>query len=224
MKPEDLNTGPGAAEVSKFQTFLANWFGNGSDESKAAAFQVLSKFLNADQMGSILDRFHNVDHAQVRLGAYESRLIIEQLAANPQMTRTAIQQMMNWEASDAKYDQNKARTAYATTAYADQVKQNQGKLLDLGHFGNYDNVFQRAKMTDTGLSAFTKPAPPYQEARLAKKDTPQNRQVFMQKFGYLPTGHGGYGNKNEVIAELTDPSLARDIEAPSVGSTTTASK
>ncbi len=105
-----ITLGPGSHEYSQFRTVLENW--TGTPAGQAGAYQVLSKILNASEMNDLLTQFHS-EGAQVRLGAYESRLIMEKLAANPNLTKSAIQQMLQWQGSDAQYTMDKAKVAGA---------------------------------------------------------------------------------------------------------------
>lgn len=108
LKIPNLTLGPASHEYSQFRTVLENW--TGTPSGQAAAYQILTKVLNASEMNDLLQQFHN-EGAQVRLGAYESRLIMEKLAANPNLTKTAIQQMLQWQAADSKYSLDKANVA-----------------------------------------------------------------------------------------------------------------
>lgn len=110
MNTPGLTFGPGSHEYSQLRTVLENW--TGTPAGSAGAYQILSKVLNASEMNDLLTQFHS-EGAQVRLGAYESRLIMEKLAANPNLTKGAIQQMLAWQASDAKYTMDKAKVAGA---------------------------------------------------------------------------------------------------------------
>jgi len=103
-----LTLGPGSHEYAQLRTVLENW--TGTPSGQAGAYQILSKVLNASEMNDLLQQFHS-EGAQVRLGAYESRLIMEKLAANPNLTKSAIQQMLQWQASDAKYTMEKSKVA-----------------------------------------------------------------------------------------------------------------
>lgn len=105
-----LTLGPGSHEYSQVRTILENW--TGTPAGQAGAYQVLSKVLNASEMNDLLQQFHT-EGAQVRLGAYESRLIMEKLAANPNLTKGAIQQMLQWQGSDAQYTLDKSKVAGA---------------------------------------------------------------------------------------------------------------
>lgn len=105
-----ITLGPGSHEYSQFRTVLENW--TGTPAGQAGAYQILTKVLNASEMNDLLTQFHS-EGAQVRLGAYESRLIMEKLAANPNLTKSAIQQMLQWQGSDAKYTMDKAKVAGA---------------------------------------------------------------------------------------------------------------
>lgn len=105
-----LTLGPGSHEYSQVRTVLENW--TGTPAGQASAYQVLSKVLNASEMNDLLQQFHS-EGAQVRLGAYESRLIMEKLAANPNLTKDAIKQMLNWQGSDAQYTLDKTKVAGA---------------------------------------------------------------------------------------------------------------
>lgn len=113
-----LTLGPGSQGYSQFRTAVENW--TGIPSGQAAAFQVLSKVLNASEMNDLLQEFHS-EGAQVRLGAYESRLIMEKLAANPTLTKTAIQQMLQWQASDAQYEVQKGNVTKAALASGKSV-------------------------------------------------------------------------------------------------------
>jgi len=110
LQAPNLTLGPGSHEYSQFRTVLENW--TGTPGGQAAAYQILSKVLNASEMNDLLQQFHN-EGAQVRLGAYESRLIMEKLAANPALTKTAIQQMLKWQASDNQYALDKSKVGRA---------------------------------------------------------------------------------------------------------------
>lgn len=110
LQTPGLTLGPGSHEYSQFRTVLENW--TGTPSGQAGAYQILSKVLNASEMNDLLQQFHS-EGAQVRLGAYESRLIMEKLAANPNLTKSAIQQMLQWQGSDAQYTMDKAKVAGA---------------------------------------------------------------------------------------------------------------
>lgn len=106
----ELHLGPLAPQYYNMRTALESW--TNTPSGSAAAFQILSKVLNASEMNDLLAKFHS-EGAQVRLGAYESRLIMEKLAANPGMTRGAITQMLKWQGSDAQYTLDKTKVAGA---------------------------------------------------------------------------------------------------------------
>lgn len=110
LQTPGLTLGPGSHEYSQLRTVLENW--TGTPSGSAGAYQVLTKLLNATEMNKLLDEFHS-EGAQVRLGAYESRLIMEKLAANPNLTKGAIQQILQWQGSDAKYSMDKSKVAGA---------------------------------------------------------------------------------------------------------------
>jgi len=147
LNTPELYTGPGSQPRSQLDTALSQYFGSAPAEARAAAYQIASKVLNQNQMNSILEQFHS-QGAQVRLGAYESRLIMQALAANTDMTKTAIKQLLNWNSSDAMYDQNKYRTLLAATQSGKNVQ---------GAEGAYEDKFDRSKLTITGLDAFKAP-------------------------------------------------------------------
>lgn len=169
----DPRTGPGAAELAKARTFMSQWFG--TDEGQAASYQVLSKFLNAEQMTGILKQFHG-DGAQVRLGAYESRLIMEQLAANPQMTKQAINQMINWQSSDAQYSLTKGRAASAAVA----------TKRDVSNFDtDYNSQFPKSTNVDTTFAGMKHAADPRAEQEALTN--PKLMPIFVKTYGYTPT-------------------------------------
>lgn len=155
-----LTLGPGSHEFSQLETVLNQWFD--TPAGQAGAYQVLTKVLNAEQMNGVLAKFHD-EGAQVRLGAYESRLIMEKLAANPNLTKAAIQQMLQWQASDAQYGMNKIRTASA--------------LLQTGRsIANFDTLygskFPKQDIVDTSLSALAPKGGPKFENAKGKTYTP----------------------------------------------------
>lgn len=178
LMSQPLTLGPGSREYSQLRTTLNQWFGVPAGE--APAYQILSKMLNADQMNSILKEFHG-EGAQVRLGAYESRLIMEQLAANPQMTKEAITQMLKWQSSDAQYEGNKAKVAGAVIS-SNRSVENFDK--------NYGNRFPKTEAVDTSLSSFKRPAPPAFENEVKQymqtNSHPERIKDFQDHYGYLP--------------------------------------
>jgi len=168
----NLVLGPGSREFSQLQTTMSQWFGTPSGQ--APAYQILSKFLNADQMNRVLSEFHG-EGAQVRLGAYESRLIMEQLAANPSMTKEAIQQMLKWQNSDTQYEYQKARTGAALAASGKQVSDFDAR---------YSNEFPRQSAVDTTLSAFRSPkGQPNYQAASGKTYTKAQAEEAAQHYG-----------------------------------------
>ena len=154
LQTPGLTLGPGSHEYSQLRTVLENW--TGTPSGQAGAYQILSKVLNASEMNDLLTQFHS-EGAQVRLGAYESRLIMEKLAANPQLTKTAIQQMLQWQASDAQYTLDKTKVARATLAA--------GK--DVSNFdGNYRDAFKKQDIVDSTLSILNpKGGPNFEKAK-----------------------------------------------------------
>lgn len=108
LNTPNLKLGPGAPEYAQMQTFMNQWFGTSAGQ--AGAFQVLSKVLNTTEMNELLNQFHS-EGAQVRLGAYESKLIMDKLTASPTLTKEAIQQMLQWQGSDSQYTMQKTRAA-----------------------------------------------------------------------------------------------------------------
>jgi hypothetical protein len=135
-----LKLGPGSQEYSQLQTIFNQW--TGSSAGQAGAYQVLTKVLNATEMNDLLQQFHS-EGAQVRLGAYESRLIMEKLTANPNLTKEAINQMLKWQQSDAQYTLDKSRTAAATIAAGKSV----------ANFNTeYGTKFPKQDIVDTSVS------------------------------------------------------------------------
>lgn len=173
LKTPGITTGPGSSEYYKMRTFMNQWFG--TPAGQAPAYQVLSKFLNAEQMTGILKQFHG-DGAQVRLGAYESRLIMEQLAANPQMTKEAINQMLSWQKSDAGYTLDKYNTAKAAIRSNKNVA-----TFDT----DYNTRFPKDKVVDTNFGKLKPAAPAGAEAEALAN--PKLMKDFEAKFGYVPS-------------------------------------
>ena len=135
-----VTLGPGSHEYSQLRTVLENW--TGTPSGQAGAYQILSKVLNASEMNDLLQQFHS-EGAQVRLGAYESRLIMEKLAANPNLTKSAIQQMLQWQASDAQYTMDKSKVASAMLQSGKSVAN-----FDT----NYRDTFKKQDLVDNTLS------------------------------------------------------------------------
>src|SRR6185437_10767167 len=88
-------------------------------------------------------QFHS-EGAQVRLGAYESRLIMEKLAANPALTKDAIKQMLQWQTSNAQYEMEKAKVAGAVLEHGKSVENFNKK---------YGDAFPKQDIVDTTVSA-----------------------------------------------------------------------
>jgi hypothetical protein len=110
--------GPAGGFVSTVQTLLQNMTaGHAADfiESNNTIHDLLLKTLTADQLNSMLSKLHS-EGAKVALGAGESKLIIGSMTANTQISKGAIQQMLNWEKSDALYTLGKANTTRAYLA------------------------------------------------------------------------------------------------------------
>ncbi len=110
--------GPGSKVISALQTFFQNMTGaHAADliESNNTVHDLLAKTLTADQLNSMLAKLHG-EGASVRLGAQESQLILGSMSANTQISKGAIQQMLNWEKSDAQYTLGKANTTRAYIA------------------------------------------------------------------------------------------------------------
>lgn len=149
-----ITLGPGSHEYSQARTVLENWIGTPSGQ--AGAYQILSKVLNASEMNDLLQQFHS-EGAQVRLGAYESRLIMEKLAANPNLTKSAIQQMLKWQASDAQYTMDKSKVASALLQ--------SGKAV--ANFDtNYRDTFKKQDIVDNTLSILNpKGGPDFSKAK-----------------------------------------------------------
>jgi hypothetical protein len=136
-----LTLGPGAPEYAQMKTVLNQWFGTAPGQ--AGAFQVLSKVLNTTEMNDLLQQFHS-EGAQVRLGAYESKLIMDKLTASPALTKEAIQQMLQWQGSDSQYTMQKAKVAGALTATGKSVA-NFDK--------DYGEKFPKQDIVDTTIKA-----------------------------------------------------------------------
>lgn len=136
-----LTLGPGSHEYSQLRTVMENWAGTPSGQ--AGAYQVLSKVLNTTEMNDLLQQFHS-EGAQVRLGAYESKLIMDKLTASPTLTKQAIQQMLQWQGSDSQYTIQKAKVAGAMTAT--------GKAI--ANFDkDYGDTFKKQDIVDTTTKA-----------------------------------------------------------------------
>lgn len=138
-------TGPGSEGRAQLDTLLAQYLGNAPAEVRAAAYQIAAKTLNANQMNGILQQFH-AEGAQVRLGAYESRLIMAALAANLNMAKPAIKQLLQWGASDATYNRDKYQALNAAS------QPNSGKNVQNAE-ADYEGKFSRSQMTITGVGA-----------------------------------------------------------------------
>ncbi len=135
-----LKLGPGSKPWADTETFLNQWVG--TPEGQAGAYQVLAKVLNASEMNDLLQKFHT-EGAQVRLGAYESRLIMEKLAANPNLSRDAIQQMLKWQGSDAQYTLQKNNVA----STAIKAGKNVGTFET-----DYGKAFPKENLVDTAVT------------------------------------------------------------------------
>jgi hypothetical protein len=135
-----LKLGPGSGEYAQFRTALEQW--TGTPSGQAAAYQVLSKVLNTTEMNELLQQFHS-EGAQVRLGAYESKLIMDKLTASPTLTKGAIQQMLAWQGSDAKYTIQKNQVAGAAI-------DNQRSVANFDK--DYGKAFPKQDIVDTTAS------------------------------------------------------------------------
>lgn len=140
MSTPGLTFGPGSREYAQMQTFFNQWLGTSAGQ--AGAYQILSKVLNASEMNDLLNEFHK-EGAQVRLGAYESRLIMEKLAANPNLTKEAVDQMLKWQESSTQYEQNKARVAAAVIATGKSVE---------NFDANYGTKFPKQDLVETSAN------------------------------------------------------------------------
>lgn len=109
-----MKLGPGSDFFAKTQTAVQTWGPRWVSEMMGdpSSYQVLKKVLTTDQLNTILKEFHN-EGAQVRLGAYETRAIMNYMSANPELARAAIQKMMSWESADAQYNFHKGTTGIA---------------------------------------------------------------------------------------------------------------
>lgn len=137
LQTPGLTLGPGSPEKAQVQTIFNQWFG--TPAGQAGAYQVLSKVLNTTEMNDLLQQFHS-EGAQVRLGAYESKLIMDKLTASPALTKEAIQQMLQWQGSDSQYTMQKAQVAGA----AIQTKR------DVSNFDkDYGKQFPKQDIVDT---------------------------------------------------------------------------
>lgn len=137
LKTPGLTLGPGSNEYSQARTVLENW--TNTPSGQAAAYQVLSKVLNTTEMNDLLQQFHS-EGAQVRLGAYESKLIMDKLTASPALTKAAIQQMLQWQGSDSQYTIQKAKAAGAAAQTGKSIA-NFDK--------DYGNAFPKQDIVDT---------------------------------------------------------------------------
>lgn len=134
--------GPGSSAWAEVGTLMRNWTGRQAAdaiENSDAMRQLLGKELGQDQLNTILSKLHG-DGASVRLGAQESNLILSHLSANPELSRFAINQMLDWETSDAQYAIGKSRAARAWV--------NAGR--DVQQF-NYEDNFPRDKNVQTNV-------------------------------------------------------------------------
>lgn len=154
LETPGITLGPGSHEYSQFRTVLENWAGTSAGQ--AGAYQILTKVLNASEMNDLLTQFHS-EGAQVRLGAYESRLIMEKLAANPNLTKSAIKQMLQWQGSDAQYIMDKSKVA--------------GALLQSGKSvanfeKSYGDQFKKQDLVDSTLNILNpKSTPNFEKAK-----------------------------------------------------------
>lgn len=121
--------GPGSAGAAEIKTALSNWLptwmgGDFADavDSSPALRQLLGKNLTSEQLNGMLEKFHG-EGAQVRLGAQESKLIIGAMTANPELSKGAITQMLQWEQSDAQYSLGRAKAARAWVTSGRDVQQ-----------------------------------------------------------------------------------------------------
>ncbi len=136
--------GPGSGGYAELQTVFRNWTGQQAAdaiENSAAMRQLLGKELGQDQLNTILSKLHG-EGAQVRLGAQESNLILGALSANPDLSRFATKQMLEWEKSDAQYSLDKAKSRRAWV--------NSGK--DLEQFdAAYEDQYPRSTNVKTAV-------------------------------------------------------------------------
>jgi len=143
--------GPGSAGWAEVQTVFRNWTGQQAAdaiENSAAMRQLLGKELGQDQLNTILSKLHG-EGAQVRLGAQESGLILNSLSANPDLSRFAVKQMLDWEKSDAQYEIGKSRAARAWVNAGNDSRQ-----------FDYEDRFPRPSNVQTGMTGEAPPNNP----------------------------------------------------------------
>jgi hypothetical protein len=125
----NTKVGPGTAAMSAIQTTLGNMTGSEFTswvDSTPGARDTLSKLLGANALDTTLSDLRSKG-AQVRLGQGESNLILNKLSASPEMNRSAIRSLLNWQVQQAEYEGDRQN---AIQTYLDQGK-------DARQFGNF---------------------------------------------------------------------------------------
>ena len=140
-----LKFGPASKEYYQMKTMLGEL--TSTPAGQAAAWQVVNKILNENQLTTAIKELKGpTADVQLRLGAYETRTIMENMAANTTMTLPAIQQMLKYQASDSKYELDKANTA-KMAVHANR---------DVRDFdANYGAAFPKQTSVDTGMDVLT---------------------------------------------------------------------
>lgn len=102
-------TGPGMDAVSAFQTTIGNMTGNDLKDwinSDPNAYQMVSKALGNESFSTTMKNIHD-NGGEVRLGQMESNIIMNKLSASPEMSKNAIQSLMNWRSQDLAYEEKR---------------------------------------------------------------------------------------------------------------------
>lgn len=106
---QHAKTGPGMDAVSAFQTTLGNMTGNDLKDwinSDPNAYQMVSKALGNESFSTTMKNIHD-NGGEVRLGQMESNIIMNKLSASPEMSKNAIQSLMNWRSQDLGYEEKR---------------------------------------------------------------------------------------------------------------------
>jgi hypothetical protein len=98
--------GPGTQDLASVQKVLGNLTGSQFTswvDSNPAAYDILAKGLGNQALDTTLSKLRS-EGAQVRLGQGESNLILNKLSASPEMAKSAVQSLLNWQNQQLSYE------------------------------------------------------------------------------------------------------------------------
>jgi hypothetical protein len=159
--------GPGTQDLAAVQKVLGNLTGSQFTswvDSNPGAYDILAKGLGNQALDTTLSKLRS-EGAQVRLGQGESNLILNKLSASPEMAKSAVQSLLNWQNQQLSYEADRQN---AIPAYLAQGKDARVFDHEYANIRPLQNAVSTAAPAATSLGAKSMPSGAKLDAYAAK--------------------------------------------------------